>query len=60
MSTSPSRGSRPRLPVPLRTATPIRGDYKFTDEFPMADGFEENVEFFTLTYEAPLRVSVEP
>lgn len=36
---------------------PIKGDYKFTDEFPMADGFEENVEFFTLTYEAPLRVS---
>jgi adenine-specific DNA-methyltransferase len=36
--------------------TPIKGDYKFTDEFPMADGFEENVEFFTLTYEAPLRV----
>ena len=27
---------------------PIKGDYKFTDEFPMADGFEENVEFFTL------------
>ena len=23
----------------------------------MADGFEENVEFFTLTYESPLRVS---
>jgi adenine-specific DNA-methyltransferase len=22
----------------------------------MADGFEENIEFFTLTYEAPLRV----
>ena len=32
------------------------GDYKFTDEFPMADGFEENVEFFTLTYESPMRV----
>lgn len=31
---------------------PIKGDYKFTDEFPMADGFEENAEFFTLTYEA--------
>lgn len=30
----------------------IKGDYKFTDEFPMADGFEENAEFFTLTYEA--------
>jgi adenine-specific DNA-methyltransferase len=36
---------------------PIKGDYKFTDEFPMADGFVENVEFFTLTYEAPLRVA---
>lgn len=37
--------------------TPIKGDYKFTDEFPMADGFEENAEFFTLTYETPLSVS---
>jgi len=36
---------------------PIKGDYKFTDEFPMAEGIEENVEFFTLTYEAPLRVA---
>lgn len=35
----------------------IKGEYKFTDEFPMAEGFEENVEFFTLTYEAPLRVA---
>ena len=26
----------------------------------MADGFEENVEFFTLTYEAPLRVASPP
>jgi adenine-specific DNA-methyltransferase len=31
--------------------------YRFTDEFPIADGFEENAEFFTLTYESPLRVS---
>ncbi|MFJ6132650.1 site-specific DNA-methyltransferase [Janibacter terrae] len=36
---------------------PIKGAYKFTDEFPMADGFEENVEFFTLTYESPGRVA---
>lgn len=36
---------------------PINGDYRFTDEFPMSDGLHENVEFFTLTYEAPLRVS---
>lgn len=30
---------------------PIEGDYRFIDEFPMSEGFEENVEFFTLTYE---------
>ena len=35
---------------------PIKGKYKFTDEFPMADGFEENAAFFTLTYEAPRQV----
>lgn len=35
---------------------PIKGDYKFTDEFPLADGFEENARFFTLTYESPLAV----
>ena len=35
----------------------IEGDYKFTDEFPMAEGFEENVEFFTMTYEAPRPVA---
>ena len=38
---------------------PIKGDYKFADEFPMADGFEENAEFFTLTYETPLAVSLK-
>lgn len=36
--------------------TPIKGDYKFTDEFPMSDGFEANARFFTLTYEPPTRV----
>lgn len=35
----------------------IEGDYKFTDEFPMAEGFEENAEFFTLTYETPVAVN---
>ena len=29
---------------------PIAGEYKFTDEFPMAEGFEENVAFLELTY----------
>lgn len=36
---------------------PVKGDYKFTDEFPMAEGFEENAEFFTLTYETPVSVN---
>lgn len=36
---------------------PIAGNYKFTDEFPLADGFAENAEFFTLTDETPLAVS---
>ena len=36
---------------------PIKGDYKFTDEFPMAEGFEGNAEFFTLTYEIPVSVN---
>ena len=49
--------TKPRIEAALagRTpeGTPVTGNYKFTDEFPMADGFEENVEFFTMTYEAP-------
>jgi len=53
--------TKPRIEAAITGTTPggdpIKGDYKFTDEFPMANGFEENVEFFTLTYEAPLRVS---
>jgi adenine-specific DNA-methyltransferase len=53
--------TKPRVSAAVTGKTPdgdpIKGDYKFTDEFPIADGFEENVEFFTLTYEAPLRVA---
>jgi adenine-specific DNA-methyltransferase len=53
--------TKPRIEAAVTGRTPdgepINGDYKFTDEFPMADGFEDNVEFFTLTYEAPLRVA---
>jgi adenine-specific DNA-methyltransferase len=54
--------TKPRIEAAISGRTPdggaIEGDYKFTDEFPFADGFEENVEFFTLTYEAPLRVAL--
>jgi adenine-specific DNA-methyltransferase len=53
--------TKPRIEAALTGKTPdgepLTGDYKFTDVFPMAEGFEENVRFFTLTYEAPLRVT---
>ncbi|MGB4967809.1 MAG: DNA methyltransferase [Candidatus Saccharimonadales bacterium] len=53
--------TKPRLEAAVSGRTPkgqeIRGEYRFTDEFPMSDGFEENVEFFTLTYETPWRVA---
>ncbi|MEW6164683.1 MAG: DNA methyltransferase [Pseudomonadota bacterium] len=53
--------TKPRLQAVITGRTPagepIKGDYKFTDEFPMAEGFEENAEFFTLTYETPVSVS---
>lgn len=52
--------TKPRIQAAITGRTPdgepIKGDYKFTDEFPMADGFKENVEFFTLTYESRLQV----
>ncbi|WP_431019093.1 site-specific DNA-methyltransferase [Burkholderia cepacia] len=53
--------TKPRVKAVITGETPdgqaIKGDYKFIDEFPMADGFEENAEFFTLTYETPVAVS---
>jgi adenine-specific DNA-methyltransferase len=48
--------TKPRVAAAITGKTPdgepIKGEYKFADEFPMSDGFEENAEFFTLTYEA--------
>ena len=53
--------TKPRVAAAITGKTPegepIKGEYKFTDEFPMAQGFEENAEFFTLTYETPVAVS---
>lgn len=53
--------TKPRIKAAITGQTPegkpIKGDYKFTDEFSMADGFAENAEFFTLTYETPVAVS---
>ncbi len=55
--------TKPRVEAAISGKTaegdPIAGDYKFTDEFPMADGFAENAEFFTLTYETPVGVSYQ-
>lgn len=53
--------TKPRVAAAITGVSPdgdqIKGDYKFTDEFPMAEGFEANAEFFTLTYEARTAVS---
>jgi len=55
--------TKPRVQAAITGKTPdgkpIKGDYKFTDVFPMADGFEENAEFFTLTYETPVSVNYQ-
>lgn len=52
--------TKPRIEAAITGKTPegepIKGDYKFTDEFSMADGFEANARFFTLTYEPPTMV----
>jgi len=52
--------SLPRIEAVITGKTPngepINGDYKFTEEFPIADGFRENAEFFTLTYESPVMI----
>ncbi|MGY1719278.1 DNA methyltransferase [Blastococcus sp. SYSU DS0552] len=54
--------TRPRLEAALTGLTPdgkpIAGEYKFTDEFAMSQGFEENLEFFELSYEDPDRVQL--
>lgn len=53
--------TKPRVKAAITGRTPgddrIKGDYKFTDEFPMSEGFEENAEFFTLCYETPVEIS---
>jgi adenine-specific DNA-methyltransferase len=55
--------TKPRVQAAITGKTsdgqPIKGDYKFADVFPMADGLEANAEFFTLTYETPVAVSYQ-
>ena len=53
--------TKPRIEAAITGVTPegnsIDDSYGYTDESPFADGFEENVEFFTVTYEAPRPVA---
>ena len=53
--------TKPRVAAAITGKTPegdpVKGEYKFTDVFPIAGGFEENAEFFTLTYEAKSAVN---
>ncbi|MCA1600538.1 MAG: site-specific DNA-methyltransferase, partial [Acidobacteria bacterium] len=49
--------TRPRVTSAITGLTPdrgpIEGEYKFNDEGPMSDGFEENVEFFNIDFLDP-------
>ena len=53
--------TKPRLEAAITGVNPngdtIEGEYDYTDEFPLAVGFDENVEFFRMTYEAPRPVA---
>lgn len=53
--------TKPRIKAAITGLTPegspVQGDYKFNDEFPISDGLKENAEFFTLSYESALAVS---
>lgn len=54
--------TKPRIRSAITGTTPegnpIQGNYKFVDESPMPEGFEENAAFFTLTYESKWLVGV--
>lgn len=53
--------TKPRIEAAIsghkRDGSSVDGIYDFDDERPMAEGYEENAEFFTLSYETPVAVS---
>lgn len=55
--------TKPRIRAALTgfapDGSPLMGNYKFVDEFSMAEGFEENAAFFTLTYESPWMIEAD-
>jgi adenine-specific DNA-methyltransferase len=54
--------TKPRIEAAVTGRTldgkPLRGEYKFVNEFPLSEGLEESAEFFNLTYEDPDMVSL--
>ena len=48
--------TKPRIKAAITGRTPhgepIKGEYKFTDEFAIVNGFEDNAAFFVLTYQS--------
>lgn len=52
----------PRITAAITGKTPsgepIKGDYKFIDEFPMAEGFPANLEYFRLDFLDPQEVQM--
>ena len=53
--------TKPRLKAAITGDThegkPVKGEYRYIDKFPFSEGLNENVEFFTMTYESRLRVA---
>lgn len=53
--------TKPRIAAAITGITPqgnpVKGSYKYNDEFPYADGIAANARYFTLTYENPLSVN---
>lgn len=54
--------TRPRLTAAVTGVAPngeqVKGDYRFTDQFPMSEGLDENLEFFQLTYLDPEDIEI--
>lgn len=54
--------TKPRVTAAITGRTPggepIKGDYKFFDEFPMSEGFKENAVFFDLQYLNPYGIEL--
>lgn len=55
--------TKPRIQAAITGTTPqgdpIKGNYAFTDQSPISEGLEENVEFFTLSYLNPRVVELD-